>query len=165
MALVAQLTSCDGFTVESAEGCVGWVEETWLDDAGHPAALALRTSDGRRALLLADAVQAVDPDAQEVFLAGDAVLHGLEPPHVQTLAGDPVASWRAAGTVELPTAGAPHARPAAPALAAARAGTTAGGWPAVHMIVLAFVGLALLVGVEIALAFGITYLVTGSPPY
>jgi hypothetical protein len=34
-----------------------------------------------------------------------------------------------------------------------------------HTIVLALSGLALLIGVEIALAFGIAILVTGSPPY
>jgi hypothetical protein len=165
MALVTQLGSCDGFTVESADGCLGWVEETWLDEAGHPAALALRTGDGRRALLLADAVQAVDPDAQEVFVARGTVLRGLEPPRLQTLDGDPAASWRAFGSVEAFATAPAHALPGAPALAAARAGTTTSARPLWQIVAFAFSCLVLLVGVEIALAFGVTYLVTGSPPY
>src|SRR5690349_3189287 len=111
MALVTQLQSCDGFTVEAPDGCVGWVEETWLDDDAHPAALALRTCDGRRALLLADAVQAVDPDAQEVLVAADAVLHGLEPPQLETLDGEPVASWHARGVVDRLAPATAHATP------------------------------------------------------
>ncbi len=69
MTAVAELQSCDGFSVEGVEGLLGWVEETWLDDSGHPAALAVRTSDGRRALLPVDAVRAVDPDTQQVIVA------------------------------------------------------------------------------------------------
>ena len=165
MALVTQLASCDGFTVESADGCLGWVEETWLDEAGHPAALALRTSDGRRALLLADEVQAVDPDAQEVFVARGAALRGLEPPRLQTLGGEPSALWGTFGSIEEPATAPAHAVPAAPALAAARTGTRPGARPLWHIVAFAFGCLALLIGVEIALAFGIAILVTGSPPY
>jgi len=42
MITVAELHSCDGFSIEGADGLLGWVEETWLDDSGHPAALAIR---------------------------------------------------------------------------------------------------------------------------
>ena len=69
MTAVAELQSCDGFSVDGADGLLGWVEETWLDDSGHPAALAVRTSDGRRALLALAAVRAVDADTQQVIVA------------------------------------------------------------------------------------------------
>lgn len=160
MTLVVHLASCDGFTIESSDGCLGWVEETWLDADGHPAALALRTAGGERALLLAESVRAVDPDAQEVFIAADAVLHGLEPPRVENLDRAPVASWHASGKVE-PAAAALHTPPEAPALVAARAATTRVERPPWRIILLAFAGLAALVVVEIGLAFGIAYLVTG----
>jgi hypothetical protein len=162
MALVTQLQSCDGFTVESPDGCLGWVEETWLDDGDHPAALALRTSDGRRALVLAAAVQAVDPDAQEVLIAGDAVLHALDPPHVETLDGEPTATWHAHGTLDGLAAATAHAVPAAPGLAAARSSTSTAARPFWQVIAFAFLCLATLIAVEIGLAFGIAYLVTGS---
>jgi hypothetical protein len=45
MATIADLESCDGFAVETPDGLLGWVEETWLDRSDHPAALAVRTSD------------------------------------------------------------------------------------------------------------------------
>jgi hypothetical protein len=158
--LVAHLGNCDGFTVESSDGCLGWVEETWLDAAGHPAALALRTADGERALLMAESVRGVDADAQEVFVAADAVLHGLEPPRVENLDSAPVASWRASSTIE-PAAAAAHTAPVAPALVAARAATTRVQRPPWQIVLLALAGLAALVAFEIGLAFGIAYLVTG----
>jgi hypothetical protein len=160
MTLVAHLASCDGFTVDSPAGCLGCVEETWLDDAGHPAALALRTADGGRALLLADAVRGVDADAQEVFVADDAVLRRLEPPRVERLDDRPTASWRAGATVE-PVFAAGHAAPVGSALVAARARTGRVERPLWHTVLLALACLALLVAAEIGLDFGIAYLVTG----
>ena len=118
--LVAQVPSCDGFVVESSDGCLGWVDRTVLDDGGHPEALDVRTVDGRHALVAAGHVLAVDVDAQEVFVAA-----GLR----------------------LPVA--PHVEPAMP------------GRPLWQVALFALGCLAVLICSEIALAFGVAYLVTG----
>ena len=162
MATVAQLQTCDGFTVEGPDGCLGWVEETWLGADGHPAALAVRTCDGRRALLRADAVLAVDPDAQEVLVGEDADLRALEPPR---LTSADTATWHATGEHLTARAAAAHAAPHAPALAAARAATSQRDRTVFRAIAIALGCIAALVAFEIGLAFGVAYLVTGNPPY
>jgi hypothetical protein len=160
MALVADLANCDGFAVESPDGCLGWVEETWLDHAGHPAAFAMRTADGRRALLLADSVRAVDADSQEVLVAAHPLLRGLDAPRVEVLDGEPTASWHSAGMVDAAATTA-HALPGAPAIAAARAATTPFERPMWQVALLGLCFLAALIAFEIGLAFGVAYLVTG----
>jgi hypothetical protein len=162
MATVAQLQTCDGFTVEGPDGCLGWVEETWLGADGHPAALAVRTCDGRRALMLAEAVLAVDPDAQEVLVGADAELRVLEPPR---LTSTDTATWHATEEQLKATAAAAHAAPDAPALAAARAATSHRDRAVWRAIAIALGCIAALVAFEIGLAFGIAFLVTGNPPY
>lgn len=162
MATVAQLQTCDGFTVESPDGCLGWVEETWLGADGHPAALAVRTSDGRRALLLAEEVLAVDADAQEVLVGADADLRALEPPR---LTSADTATWHATEEHLTAAAATAHAVPQLPALAAARAATSHRDRAVWHSIAIALACIATLVAFEIGLAFGIAYLVTGNPPY
>jgi hypothetical protein len=84
MTTVAELQSCDGFSIEGADGLVGWVEETWLDDSGHPAALAIRSTNGLRALLPADAIRAVDLDTQRVIVAESPQLQPLDAPRIAT---------------------------------------------------------------------------------
>jgi len=162
MATVAQLQTCDGFTVEGPDGCVGWVEETWLGADGHPGALAVRTCDGRRALLATEAVLAVDPDAQEVLVGTDADLRVLEPP---VLTDADTATWHATEEHLTATAGAAHAAPHAPALAAARAATSHRDRAVWHSIAIALGCIGALVAFEIGLAFGVAFLVTGNPPY
>jgi hypothetical protein len=54
------LGESEGYTVESPDGSIGWVEEVWLGERRTPRALAMRTVDGTRALLLAEQVAAVD---------------------------------------------------------------------------------------------------------
>jgi hypothetical protein len=162
MATVAELQTCDGFTLEGPDGCLGWVEETWLDADAHPAALAVRMPDGRRALLLADAVLAVDPDAQEVLVGPDADLRALEPPR---LTSTDTATWHATGEHLTAAAAAAHAVPHEPALAAARATTARHERALWHSIALALACIASLVAFEIGLLFGIAYLATGNPPY
>lgn len=162
MAIVTQLQTCDGFTVEGPDGCLGWVEETWLDADGHPGALAVRTSTGQRALLFAEEVLAVDPDAQEVLVGEDADLRVLEPPR---LTSADTATWHATDEHLIATAAAAHAVPRTPALAAARAATSQHDRAVWHVIAIALGCIATLVALEIGLAFGIAYLVTGNPPY
>jgi len=162
MATVAQLQTCDGFTVENPDGCVGWVEETWLGADAHPAAFAVRTCDGLRALLLVEDVLAVDPDAQEVLVGADADLRVLEPPR---LTSADTATWHATEEHLTATTTAAHAAPPAPALSAARTATAHRDRTVFRAIALALACITGLVAFEIGLAFGVAYLVTGNPPY
>jgi hypothetical protein len=164
VATVAELQSCDGFTVESPGGVLGWVEETWLDGADHPGALAVRTCDGRRALLAAEAVVAVDADAQQVIVDADASLLELDAPRLATADGKLAASWQTTGAVVEPAPSKEETPPSA-SLAAARAATAVRDRPIAQTILLALGFLAVLIGFEIGLAFGVAYLVTGQPPY
>jgi len=163
MATVAELESCDGFAIEAPGGCVGWVEETWLDAAGHPGAVAVRTVDGRRALLLAEAVRAVDADAQEVLVGADADLLVLEAPRITSVEGTIAATWRVTDAHLAPVAAAAHAAPEQPALAAARAATVHRERPLWQIVSFALGCLVMLVATEIGLAYGVAYLVTGHP--
>ena len=99
-----ELAGCEGFRLESAQGLVGWVEETWLGSAEEPVALAIRVIDGRDGLLLAEDVEAVSRDDELLVMRGGARLLELELPHVQTAsAGSISASWRTTGELlELP---------------------------------------------------------------
>ena len=90
MATIApkRLSGCDGFRVESPRGQLGWVEEPWLGPDAEPAALAVRTRDGERRLLVADAVEAVLDEEHTVVVRRDADLlkpdasrlEGIAPP-------------------------------------------------------------------------------------
>ena len=165
MATVAQLQSCDGFAVDAPAGLLGWVEETWLDSDGCPGALAIRTPDGGRALLLAEAVQAVDPDAQEVIVPADAKLLELAAPRLTSVDGTVTASWRTTGTVvePEPVPVEPEVAPPSPAVAAARAATAHFERPLWHVVAFALGTLAAIIAFQIGLAFLVAYLVTGRP--
>jgi hypothetical protein len=158
MATVAELQSCDGFSVEGADGLLSWVEETWLDDSDHPAALAVRTSSGRRGLLPADAIRAVDPDTQQVIVANPQ-LQELDAPRLATFDSALAASWRTTGALIDPAAAAPATPPAA--LAASRSLTAHRERPFWQIAVFMLAGLATLVAFEIGLDFFVAYLVTG----
>lgn len=163
MSTIAELQSCDGFAVEGRGGVLGWVEETWLDASGHPGALAIRTPDGRRGLLLTDAVAAVDPDTQEVLVEAGAALLELESPRLEDGEGAVAASWRTTGAVVEPLLAPlpPEAAPASPAVAAARDATAARRRAPWQIVALFLGSLATIVALEIALAFLVAYLVTG----
>lgn len=164
MTTVAELETCDGFIVEAPAGCIGWVEETWLDADGRPAAAAVRTPDGRRGLLLLDTVLAADPDAQELIVGGDTTLLELEAPRIAHDGGAVSATWRASAEPMAPeAAGAAHAAPIAAALTAARASTARQERPLWQTIVFALTCLVVFVGGETGLLYGITYLVSGRP--
>lgn len=150
MTTIAELQRCDGFTVEGPGGRLGTVEETWLDEAGHPRAAAVRTPDGQRGLLLAESVQAVDLDAEEVLVVPGADLRLLEPPLIASTGGALAATWRATDAHLVPFAEA-HAAP------------TQHGRDAWHTMLVALACILTLIVVEIALTLGIADLVVGRP--
>ena len=97
------LSACDGFRVETPRGLVGWVEETWLGPDAEPAALALRTIDAQRGLLLAADVVSVIEDEETVVIRPQAGLLELGAPLLdETL---PLhASWSTTGAMVEPPA-------------------------------------------------------------
>ena len=100
-----ELLGCDGFRLESPKGLVGWVEETWLGPGDDPAAFAIRTTDGREALLLAEDVARVSAESELVQMRAGARLLELDVPRLQTSPSNgPTASWRTTGNVLEPDA-------------------------------------------------------------
>src|SRR5207244_5033295 len=92
--------------------------ETRLDDSVHAAALADRTRNGRRALLLTDAIRAVDADAQQVIVAAQPELRELDAPRIASADSAVAASWRTTGILLEARGLAPTSAP--PAVTAAR---------------------------------------------
>ncbi len=165
----SRLLGCDGFRVESPLGLLGWVEETWLGERGEPAALALRLVDGRRALLLAEDVEAVVDESGELVVAADARVFALDAPHVERLltnGGRPLvaASWTTTGDLLDPPQPPGVVRHALLALRPwrltpprAQSSELSVGKAAAILLP----ALGLLVALEIGLAFLVAYLVTG----
>ena len=152
-----RLEACDGFRVESSpRGLLGWVEETWLGAGEEPGALAVRTFDGRRGLVLADDVETVLEEDGTVVVRAEARLLELEAPHLEPEGSQPLASWRTTGaTLEPPL---PPGRLRAALLARRSWHTTARAAapeqrPIWQIAVLLYAGIALLAGVFIAVAF------------
>jgi hypothetical protein len=114
-------------------------------------------------LLLAEAVQAVDPDAQEMFVGPATELLALEAPRIASADATIAATWRASDSHLAPVVAGAHAEPEEPALAAARTATAHRERPLWQTVAFALGCLATLVAFEIGLAYGIAYLVTGQP--
>ena len=105
MAIVVpdRLLGCDGFRVESPEGLLGWIEETWFGPSREPTALAIRTIDGRRGLLVAGEIETVVLERELVVMRRGGRLLELDVPQVDTASvdGTPIviASWQTTGKV------------------------------------------------------------------
>ena len=96
--IVRELAGCEGFRLESPEGLLGWVEETWLGASDEPVALAIRTVDGRDGLLLAEDVEAVARESEFLAMRAEARLLELDIPRVETASSNGLAaSWRTTG--------------------------------------------------------------------
>src|SRR5438094_8197567 len=97
-----QLTPTEGYVVETAEGPIGHVEEVWLGPTDQPLALALRTTDGRRALLLGEQVRTVERHHRWVVAHSRPALLELDAPRLTAADKDGgariVASWATTGT-------------------------------------------------------------------
>ena len=158
-----QLRETDGFRLGSSQGTVGSVEEVWLDDADEPCALAVRTQDGRRALLFAGDVVAVQREQRWVVVGDGPALLELAPPHLVST-GDGTgarisASWTTTGA-SIPTEARPARRLRPPRTAAAPAPEREGSlWLAVSVL---YAFIAVFVAALIGLAFGVAWLVAGN---
>lgn len=159
------ISACEGFRLESPNGLVGWVEETWLGDSNEPVALAIRLIDGREGLLLAEDVYAVIRESEVLTMRESARLLELELPHLQASENGISASWR--------TTGEPLELPEPPGLAK-RALLMIRPWrlspprrpeaerPIWVTLAAMYAALALIVGLLIGLDFLSAWLVTGS---
>lgn len=151
-----ELRDTDGFLVESPQGDLGWVEEVWLAESGEAKALAVRTADGRHALLLDDDVVAVDRERRWVVVPESPRLLELGPPR---LAGGEdgglAASWATTGA-SLEVVTRPHRlwhvpyRPAEPKPPSTRRRPEQPVWQGIALLL---VTIAFLVAVTTALAF------------
>lgn len=150
------LIDCDGFCVESADGPIGWVEENWLGPDDEPAALALRLLDGRRGLLLFDDIESVTVEREDVRIRDGARVLELGAPH---LVRDGTASWETTGAVVEPSPAAGLLPQTLLELRPWRLRADRRGEFRPLAILLS--AIALLIGLEIGLAFLIAYLVTG----
>jgi hypothetical protein len=164
----ARLVGCDGFRVESAEGLLGWVEETWLGPEREPAALAVRTVDGRRALLLVDELERAVPESCFVVARPGARLLELDVPRVEVerVGRTPVvsASWTTTGeTLEAPASPGVLAR----ALLALRPWRLAppprsdAERPLLQLVAILYTAVTVLVVLVIALAFLVAWIAAG----
>jgi hypothetical protein len=162
MALVAEessrLCDTDGFLVESPEGDVGRVEEVWLDVDDEPCALAVRTGDGRHALLLDEDIVTVDREHRWVVVPSAPRLLELAPPRISLDGGARLAaSWETTGeAVELPSG------PARGRFRRAKARRDLEERPLWLVIACLYGWLALAVALMLGLAFGIAALVGGA---
>ena len=150
--------SCDGFRVETDEGLIGWVEETWLGPASEPAALAVRAVDGRRALLLADEVDTILEEDEAVIVHRQPRLLELEAPRIDGTRSPVSASWS--------TTGALIEQPRAPGFLRRlllgrrlwRLGPPPGPWterPLWQLILLLYAGIILLAALVMTLALSV----------
>jgi hypothetical protein len=168
MALVttpnAELYGSEGFAVESAAGRIGQVEEVWLGPGDEPEALAIRTLDGRHALLLSEEIRTVDREYRWVVVRPDPTLLELDAPRVVSIdrEGDTrfAASWETTGAriaARPPSRLEWLLRGAAPTKRLRR-----GERPVWRAVALLYGGVALAAAVLTALAFLIPLFVTGS---
>jgi hypothetical protein len=162
---VERLWTSEGFAVESPAGPIGWVEEVWLDDRGRPLALAMRTVDGRRALLLAEQIAAVDDEHQLIVVEHDPPLLELDAPRLITSddGGSLRAFWATTGETlapakvgRLPLAIRLQSRRPRVGLA------EAGSWPLWKTVAVLYATIALLLLLMMTLAFSVAWLVTGT---
>jgi hypothetical protein len=162
-----QLSGTEGYTVETAEGPLGHVEEVWLGPHDEPLALAVRTTDGRRALLLGEQVRTVERDYRWVVTQPWPALLELDAPRLASASGEGgrriVARWQTTGAPLL----APVPRPLGPlSRLLAKPAVPAPSEPAERslwqVVAILYGALALIVAIVIALAFLIPWLVTGA---
>jgi hypothetical protein len=161
------LQGCDGFRVDAPRGLIGWAEEIWLGPDSEPAGFALRLLDGRRGFVLAEDVQAAVPEREEIVLVDGASILELGMPRLErTVESDEViaAAWATTGELLAPP------QPPGPLRQAllshrrwrlAPPPATPGEAPPWQAIAGLLMAVALLVALEITLAFSIAHLVTG----
>jgi hypothetical protein len=156
LTITHNLRDTEDFVVEFAGGAVGRVEEIWLGPEGEPQAVAVRTKDGDRALLLAEDVLAVDRERRWVVCRPEADLLELEAPLLASRDDDGhvAASWSTTGALLHDYRHTP-----APRIRNHRLTTDRPLW---QVIAILYAGVGFVVVFVVALVFLIARLVAGS---
>jgi hypothetical protein len=153
------LHDTEGFDLESAEGAIGRVEEIWLGPGEEPQAVAIRMTDGSRALLLDEGVVAVDRDHHRIVVRPHPGLLELDPPRLESTGGRPVASWATTGAViHLEPPSTPRVQQAFP-----RQVPNMDERPLWQLVVTLYAAVALIVVVVVALVFVVSWIAAGHP--
>ena len=149
------LRDTEDFLVESPHGAIGLVEEVWLGERAEPRALAVRTRDGRHALLLDEDVLSVDREHRWIVVEAEPELRELDAPRLTNTAdGQLVATWATTGSVV-------HRR-RLPSVSVS-AGAAVGERPLWQLIASLWIATGILVAGCIALVFLVAWLVAGAP--
>jgi hypothetical protein len=162
MAALAELRASDGFRVETPRGPLGVVEDVWLGEQGEAQALAVRTVDGRHALLLREDVEAVLTEEHQIVVDRPRLLE-LAAPQMERAETDGgsrlAASWATTGDL-LPLPAPPPLRlpfRSQPSAAEGERPET----PLWKMVAVLWSGIAFLAASVIGLVFLIAVLTAG----
>jgi hypothetical protein len=147
MAAATELRNTEDYAVETPAGAVGRVEEVRLGPDGQPQALAVRTTDGGRALLRDEDVVVVDREHHWVVVE--------EHPALLELAG-----WATTGQVLHPE---PVDRLAGVRAALGRHAPDLAGRPLWQLVAILYAAVTFIVVGGVGLVFLIAWVATGSP--
>jgi hypothetical protein len=157
----AGLHETAGYTVQSAGGTIGRVEEVWLGPEGESQAIAVRTNEGDDALLLAEDVLAVDVEHRWVVVGEHPDLLELAPPRLEAHGGGRLeASWATTGTVVHPE---PHGRFARPGKTKHDSSPASPERPLWQLVGILYGAVTLIVLAVLALSVLVSWLVGGAP--
>ncbi len=158
-----RLAHAGGFVVESAEGELGWVEEIWFGEDDEPSALAVCTGNGRRGLIFAEDVLAVDEEYEWVVVRPQPTLLELAPPRLARADGESVvASWATTGETIPATPVRVGRRFRRNAVRVGRSGGGGDETPVGQTIAVLYGGIVLLAALMMISAFVIAKIVTGA---
>jgi hypothetical protein len=153
------LHDTEGFELESADGAIGRIEEIWLGPSEEPQALAIRMTDGSRALLLQEEVVAVDRERHWVVVGPHPELLALDAPRLESTGGRPAASWATTGALIHPE---PLSTPGV--LQAFRHRVpNMDGRPLWQLVATLYAAVALIVVFVVALVFVVSWIAAGHP--
>jgi hypothetical protein len=155
-----ELRETENYAVETPAGAIGRVEEVWLDPAGKPRALAVRTSDGGHALLRDEDVVTVDREHGWVVVGEEPALLELAPPQLVSDDGRVAARWETTGTVVHP---APAVRLAGLRAALHPHAPELAGRPLWQLVAILYGAVTLIVVLGIGLVFLVSWVVSGAP--
>jgi hypothetical protein len=153
------LHDTEGFDLESVDGAIGRIEEVWLGPGEEPQALAIRMTDGSRALLLDEDVVAVDREHHWVVVGPDLELLELDAPRLESTGGRPAASWATTGAVIHPE---PLSEPGL-LQAFRRRVPNVDERPLWQLVAMLYAAVALIVVFVVALVFVVSWIAVGHP--
>jgi hypothetical protein len=147
VAAARELRNTEDYAVETPAGAIGRVEEIRLGPDGRPEALAVRTTDGGRALLRDEDVVAVDREHHWVVVG--------EHPALAELAG-----WRPTGEIVHPE---PVDRLARIRASLGGHAPDLAGRPLWEQVAILYGGVTVIVVAGVGLVFLIAWLAVGAP--